>query len=152
MALAVDDRFELTTIAEIKVADLLSLFNLPNETTLVRDLESPDDQILEAGGTIRFGDGPTFLTRSTAPNHIDVSVVTTSGTFPEEGFERLPIHQPLKVQLARAAKALKLTDVSDWIARLGTRELDIEKSYASNGLSGKVEIDYGKREGGGGAK
>ena len=84
-------------------------------------------------------------------NHIEVSIVTTAGAFPAEGFERVPINQPLKVQLSQAAKALKLGDVSDWIARHGTRELDAEKSYADNNLSGKVEIDYGKREGGGGS-
>lgn len=151
MALSMDDRFELTPIGELELGTLLSLFGVGNDTQVFRDLESPNDQIIAPGDKVRFVDGPTFLTRGTQPKHIDVSIVTTAGAFPSEGFERLPISQPLKVQLARAVKALKLGDVSDWIARHGTRELDVEKSYADNKLSSKVEIDYGKREGGGGS-
>lgn len=151
MALSLDDRFELTPIGELELSTLRSLFGIAEDTQVIRDLESPDDQIIAPGDKVRFIDGPAFLTRGTKPKHIDVSIVTTAGAFPAEEFERLPINQHLKVQLARAVKALKLGDVSDWIARHGTRELDVEKSYADNNLSGKVEIDYGKREGGGGS-
>jgi hypothetical protein len=84
------------------------------------------------------------------PQHIDVAVVTTSGTWPEEGFESVPIHQPVKVQLQHAVKKLEITDTTGWIAKVGNRELNAEQNYLENNLSGKVEIDYGPREGGGG--
>jgi hypothetical protein len=151
-ALAVDDNFELITVAELPLNAVLSLFDLEEGTQLCRDYESPNDPVLAAGSMIRFVDGPTFLTRGDTPRHIDVLVATTAGFYPAEGFERLPIGQPIKVQLAKAANALKITDVAGWIARVGTRELDMDKSYAANNLTCKVEIDYGRREGGGGAK
>ena len=84
------------------------------------------------------------------PQHIEVVVITTSGTWPEEGFDDVPVHQPVKVQLQQAAKKLKIADTTGWVAKVGSRELDIEKNYLENQLSGQVEIDYGPREGGGG--
>jgi hypothetical protein len=151
-ALSVDDKFELIVVDQLPREAVLSLFGLDLSTVLCRDFESPNDPVIPAGATVCFVDGPTFLTRGNRPKHIDVVVATTAGFYPTEGVERLPIDQPVKVQLAKAAKALKITDVSGWIARVGTRELDVEKSYAANGLECKVEIDYGRREGGGGAQ
>lgn len=84
------------------------------------------------------------------PQHIEIAVITTSGTWPEEGFDSVPIHQPIKVQLQHAVKKLKIADTTGWVAKVGNRELNIEQNYLENQLSGQVEIDYGPREGGGG--
>jgi hypothetical protein len=84
------------------------------------------------------------------PQHIEVVVITTSGTWPEEGFDSVPIHQPIRVQLQQAAKKLKITDTTGWMATVGGRELNIEQNYLENQLDGQVQIDYGPREGGGG--
>lgn len=84
------------------------------------------------------------------PQHIEVAVITTSGTWPEEGFDSVPIHQPVKVQLQHAVNKLNITDTTRWVAKVGNRELNVDQNYIENGLSGKVEIDYGPREGGGG--
>lgn len=84
------------------------------------------------------------------PNHIQVVVVTTSGTYPASGADEVPVHQPVNVQLKKAADALNITDTSGWIARVNGAEIDVNKSYIDNGLSGSVTIDYGKVEGGGG--
>lgn len=81
---------------------------------------------------------------------IEVRVVTTSGSFPKQGLKRTTINQPIKVVLHEAAKELKIADTSNWVARVGDREVDVSKSYADNNLSGKVVIDYGPKEGGGG--
>lgn len=83
-------------------------------------------------------------------NFIEVKVITTSGSFPKQEFERVPIHQPIKVVLHKAAQALKITDTSGWVARVGEVELDISKSYSDQHLTGQVVIDYGPKEGGGG--
>lgn len=150
-AVSVDDRFEIVVIDELKREDLLSLFGLPSTASIVRDFESPDDQEISPGAVVRLSDGPAFLTRGASPQHLDVVIATTAGFYPAEGAERVPINQPVKVQLAKAAKALKIVDTAGWIARVGTQEIDAEKSYAANGLKGKVEIDYSRREGGGGS-
>jgi sulfur carrier protein ThiS len=82
--------------------------------------------------------------------HIYVAVVTTSGTWPHKGFASVPIHQAVKIQLQHAAKRLGITDMSNWVAKVKGRELNVEKNYTENGLHHKVDIDYGPREGGGG--
>lgn len=84
--------------------------------------------------------------------HIEVAVVTTSGSFPAEGFDTVPIHQKVRVQLKKAVDKFGITDTSNWIAVVGERELNVELSYLENDLHSQVEIDYGPREGGGGCE
>ena len=97
----------------------------------------------------------SHLNEPTAANekkksHVEVAVITTSGTWPHDGYEDVPIGQPIKDELHRAVHELKIKDTTNWIARYGTRELDPSKSYKEEGLEGRVDIDYGPREGGGG--
>ena len=82
---------------------------------------------------------------------VQVAVVTTSGSFPQSDFERTPKHQKIRVILQKAADKLNITDTTDWIALVDDREINIEGNYLENNLDGQVEIDYGPREGGGGA-
>jgi len=84
------------------------------------------------------------------PNHLFVEVITTAGSIPPEGFDEVPINQPVKVELKHAAKELGITTTADWIAVVDGRELDIENDYTANNLSGHVVIKYGPRETGGG--
>ena len=93
----------------------------------------------------------TETEQKTNDRFIDVAVSTTSGPFPDEGFKRVPINQPVKAVLAKAAKALGLTDTDGWVARVDDREIDPNGSYQDNGLSNEVTIDWGPAEGGGGA-
>lgn len=85
---------------------------------------------------------------------VEVSISTTAGFYPMEGFERVPVHQKVSVLLEKAQKELNIKDVAGWIATVtdgsGKRQIDPERSYLDNGLSGKVEIDWGPSEGGGG--
>ena len=83
-------------------------------------------------------------------SRIEVQVITTSGTAPENGFDHVPAHQPVKVELARAQKQLEITQTEGWVALVADREIDTSKSYADNGLAGEIKIDWGPREGGGG--
>lgn len=87
----------------------------------------------------------------TKDQFIDASVSTTSGRFPDEGFKRVPNNQPVKVLLAKAADTLGLADTDGWVARVDDREINATDSYQANGLTGKVTIDWGPSEGGGGA-
>jgi hypothetical protein len=84
------------------------------------------------------------------PNHILVAVVTTAGTYPAEGFDDVPINQPVKVILQHASKELGITNTTDWIAVVAGRELEIERDYVANNLTGEVSINWGPRETGGG--
>ena len=85
---------------------------------------------------------------------VEVSVSTTAGFYPAEGFEQAPIHQKVSVLLGKAQNKLKIKDVNGWIATVtdgsGKRQLDPDRSYLDNNLSGTVEIDWGPSEGGGG--
>jgi hypothetical protein len=75
LALAVDDRFELSTVAELALAPFLALFAIPEDRQLFRDFESPNDQPITAGASIRFKDGPVFYTR--VSGHPDARVEIT---------------------------------------------------------------------------
>lgn len=84
-------------------------------------------------------------------NHLQVTVLTTAGVYPSTGSDTVPAHQKVEVELKKAAKALGLVDTSNWVARVGTKEIDVEKNYIDNGLTKEVKIDFGPTEGGGGS-
>lgn len=85
---------------------------------------------------------------------VEISISTTAGFYPPKGFERVPAHQKVSVLLGKAQGELNIKDVAGWIATVtdgsGKRQIDPERSYLDNGLSGKVEIDWGPSESGGG--
>jgi hypothetical protein len=92
------------------------------------------------------------------PNHgkhheeqfVEVAISTTSGFYPSTGYERVSIHQKIEVMLHKAAKALNLTDTSNWVVSVNKSPIDPSRSYEESGLKGRVDIDWGPREGGGG--
>ena len=85
---------------------------------------------------------------------VEVSISTTAGFFPAEGYDRVPIDEKVEFQLEKAALDLDIKPTSDWIARVtdseGTRDVDPTKTYMENSLSGRFDIDWGPKEGGGG--
>ena len=83
-------------------------------------------------------------------HHIFVAVQTTSGRWPEQGFERVPPHEHVEAFLIRAQKELKLVGVANWQAVVGEKMLNANQSFEANGLSGKIVIQYGPPAGGGG--
>lgn len=89
-----------------------------------------------------------------AEHFVGVSISTTAGFYPEDGFERVPAHQKVSVELEKAKHALKIRDTAGWVATVtgptGKRDIDTSKSYIENALAGEVEIDWGPSEGGGG--
>lgn len=82
--------------------------------------------------------------------HIDVAVHTTAGRFPASGYDATPRHQKIRVMLQRAAKALGITNIEQWVARVEGKELDSNVTYLESGLQGQIVIDFGPRESGGG--
>lgn len=87
---------------------------------------------------------------TSSSSHVEVAVVTTSGSYPAVGTERVAANQLVRIELAKAVRELHIMDTSGWIARVNGREINPEKSYAQDALAGTVKIDYGPREGGGG--
>ena len=83
-------------------------------------------------------------------HHVEVQVVTTSGSFPATGTERVSTNQPVENILKKAVKELKIVDTTGWIATVNGTQIDPEKGYSDLGLSGTVSIDYGPPHGGGG--
>src|SRR5262245_46559642 len=87
-------------------------------------------------------------------NFVEVSISTTAGFFPTEGFTRVPAQQKVEVELHEAANKLGIKDATGWLAAVtapsGKRQIDVTKTYRELDLHGKVEIDWGPSEGGGG--
>jgi len=81
---------------------------------------------------------------------VEVAAHSNAGRYPEHGFDKVPASQKVIVELELAAKALGITNLSNWIAKVGTKEIDTSLSYEQNGLKGSVLIDLGPRESGGG--
>lgn len=85
---------------------------------------------------------------------VEVSISTTAGFFPTGGFNRVPVNQSVDIELLKAKEELKIKDTAGWVASVitpeGKRTIDPAKTYAENGLSGELEIDWGPSEGGGG--
>lgn len=81
-----------------------------------------------------------------------VAVITPSGTFPsDDDYRRTTGSQVVAEFLALAAEKLKLTNTSDWVAFVNDKELDVNNTFKHNGLHDIVEVEWHKREGGGGA-
>jgi hypothetical protein len=82
---------------------------------------------------------------------VHVSIITTAGNYPTEGYNAVPANQPVSVELEKAAEHLKIKDTAGWVAQVGGTAIDQAKSYHDNNLSGNIDIDYGPPHGGGGA-
>ena len=63
LAFVVNDSWELTLTGVQTLESLRSLFNLPPTVEILRDRESPHDEVLTPGQPIRFEDGPVFISR-----------------------------------------------------------------------------------------
>jgi len=138
----------------IPVDRLVSLIAMPPDRELVLERAGEPDIVLSSGGTVSLADKAVehLRTRPKAPHEfMEVTVFTTSGTFPEEGVLRVPPVTVVKQVLARAAAKLGLTDTTDWIVTVGGRDINPDRSFTQNGLTGRVELEWGPREGGGGA-
>lgn len=85
---------------------------------------------------------------------INVRVLTTSGNYPEDGFVKVPVTQPLNEILAVAAEALSIVDTSRWVVRIKERgeneEVPPSSTYQQLGLHGQAKLDWGPSEAGGG--
>ena len=94
--------------------------------------------------------GPELLDKEM----VEVSISTTAGFYPVEGYSQVHSHEKVEFELEKAQLELQIKSTDDWVAQVtesaGMREIDPNKTYTENGLFGKIDIDWGPREGGGG--
>ena len=85
---------------------------------------------------------------------VEVLISTTAGFYPAEGYDQVPVGEKVEFQLEKAGRDLDIKPTSDWIAKVngpgGMQTIDPMKTYMENELSGRVDIDWGPKEGGGG--
>ena len=81
---------------------------------------------------------------------VEVAILTTSGSYPTEGYLKTPSNQKVRIELDKAKKELKITDTNDWVATVGGNPINIDLSYQENNLQGQIDVDWGPRQGGGG--
>ena len=81
---------------------------------------------------------------------VEVSISTTSGRYPEKGFAQVAEDEKVEFILEKAGLTLDLKDTTDWGLNVAGRRIDPKQTYAENGLSGKVELSWGPKHGGGG--
>jgi hypothetical protein len=81
---------------------------------------------------------------------VEARVITTSGVYPETGFDRVSEKERVVTVLKKADEKLHITNTTGWIAVVGGRKIAIDRSFQENGLSGRVEIDWGPDHGAGG--
>lgn len=120
----------------------------------VLERDDEPDTVLVSGGILAFGpEGVEHIT-SKKDKHQDkvlVMVVTTAGIFPAEGSKQYPASTKISAVLADAAKKLKITAPPEWVVQIANADVDKELTFEQANISGSVTIEWGAREGGGGA-
>jgi hypothetical protein len=74
LAFVLDDRWEVATRRDQTVAGLRGLFDLGDDADLVRDYESPRDELLDDDDNVGFADGPVFVTRPAFKRKVTIVV------------------------------------------------------------------------------
>jgi hypothetical protein len=74
LAFVVGDRWEIVTRSNQTVASLRSLFGLGDDVDLLRDYESPRDELLDDDDNVRFAGGPVFITRPATERKVTIIV------------------------------------------------------------------------------
>lgn len=83
---------------------------------------------------------------------VAVAVITPVGVYPdEETFRRTDQKTVVNDILQLAADKYKITNTTDWVAKVDGNKINPEHTFKREELSGIVEIEWHKHEGGGGA-
>lgn len=150
----VDEIGQVWGIEEMEVDEFLSIWPPREGHHWLLEHEDEPDTVLVPGGLLYFGKTGVedIVSRKDAhPDKVMATVVTTAGTFPAEGAKRYPASTRISDVLADAARKLQLAGTEAWIVTVGGRDVDATKTFQQAGLSGEVALEWGMREGGGGA-
>ena len=77
LAFVVDDRWEVTIQSVQTGQSLRGLLAVKASLTLLRDYESPIDELIEDQEQVRFAEGPVFITRPRKPDEVTIIVEGT---------------------------------------------------------------------------
>ncbi|TAV76226.1 multiubiquitin domain-containing protein [Rhizobium leguminosarum] len=149
----VDEISQLWGVAEMDVDEFLRHWPAPEGKEWVLELENEPDTVLRSGGTLNFEPEGVedILSRQVKASKVLVTVFTTSGTFPAQGALRVDVDEVIATVLERAAKKLKLTSTAGWVVQVDGNDVNPSLTFAQAGLSGEIDLEWGAREGGGGA-
>lgn len=83
---------------------------------------------------------------------VAAAVITPVGVYPDDDdFRRVDEKTVISEVLALAAHKYNITNTTDWVAKVDGEKINPEHTFKKEGLSGIVEIEWHKHEGGGGA-
>ncbi len=138
----------------LDVGELRRLWGVPGDLELVLERDDDADVVLTEGGTVNLGGAGVedIVTRLPKPGFVLVSVHSTAGVYPAEGSIRVKASTTIADVIERARAALEIVPGTDWIIQVGTRDIDPSLTFAGAMLAGTVELSWGPREGGGGAR
>lgn len=74
LAFVVDDRWEVTIQSNQTGQSVRGLLAVPRSLMLLRDYESPTDELIDEHEAVRFADGPVFITRPGKPHEVTIIV------------------------------------------------------------------------------
>lgn len=120
----------------------------------VLERDNEPDTVLMTGGILSFGPEGVedVVSRKDAhPETVIVTVVTTAGTYPAEGAKRYPTSTRIGDVLVEAARKLDIRDSSTWIVTVAGRDVNPAFTFSQAHLTGNIALEWGPREGGGGA-
>lgn len=150
----VDEVGQVWGAEDMEVDEFLSIWSPREGHQWVLERDDEPDTVLVPGGLLSFGQNGVEDVVSRHETHDDkvlVTVVTTAGTFPAEGAKRYPASTLISQALADAARKLKLTGTENWVVTVGGRDVNPTASFTQAGLTGEIALEWGAREGGGGA-
>jgi hypothetical protein len=83
---------------------------------------------------------------------LGVSVLTSLGVFPsDDDYRRAYADENIQKILDEVKTAQHITDTKDWVAKVDGRVIAPDKTFREEGLKCVIEIEWHKKEGGGGA-
>lgn len=150
----VDEIGQVWGAEDMEVDEFLSIWPAREGHHWVLERDDEPDTVLTPGGLLSFGPQgveDVVSRRDEDQDKVLVTVVTTAGTFPAEGAKRYNRSTLISSVLADAARKLRLVGTEAWIVTVGGRDVGATMSFAQAGLSGEVALEWGEREGGGGA-
>lgn len=153
-AFTVDEVGQVWGAEDMEVDEFLSIWPPREGHHWILERDDEPDTVLVPGGLLSFGPRGVEDVVSRKDEHPDkvlVTVVTTAGTFPAEGAKRYPASTAIADVLADAARKLHITGTETWVVMVGGRDISPTQTFAQAGLSGEVALEWGAREGGGGA-
>jgi hypothetical protein len=151
----VDEVGQVWGAEDMEVSEFLRIWPPQPEHHWVLERADAPDTILTEDGVLSFcpaGVEHVVSRKVEHPDKVLVMVVTTAGVYPAEGVARYSAGTLISTVLAEAKTKLDITTVpADWVVMVDNVDINPNQSFEHSHLTGRVKIEWGPREGGGGA-